>query len=176
MSDLFDRVTGDQDIFKKLLEKIPGFDGYIERHNRRMSDKLLREKVADDFEGLWQRLSALQRDLIDQGELELIDDLESGAIKLRQFIDRVRTASYGYTGFFDSVKINKEDLARVYQYDLELLNLHDIVSAAIDNVEASLGTEGLPAALRNVKRVTRDCVEAFEKREQVMMDQSSSTN
>jgi len=82
MSDLFDRVTGDQDVFKKLLEKIPGFDGYIERHNRRMSDKLVREKVADEFELLWKRLSYLQRDLIDQGDLILIDDLESAPYKL----------------------------------------------------------------------------------------------
>ncbi|HBA92825.1 MAG TPA: hypothetical protein DCZ08_14165 [Anaerolineaceae bacterium] len=169
MSDLFDRVTGDQDIFKKLLSKIPGFDGYIEKHNRRMSDKMLREKVAAEFELLWGRLSALQRDLIDQGDLLLVDDLESAAIKLRQFIDRVKTASYGYTGFFDSVKLKTEDLARVYEYDLELFNLADTVSSAIDNVEASIGTDGLPAALRNVKKVTRDCVEAFEKRNEVMM-------
>lgn len=169
MSDLFDRVTGDQDIFKKLLSKIPGFDGYIEKHNRRMSDKMLREKVAAEYELLWGRLSALQRDLIDQGDLMLVDDLESAAIKLRQFIDRVKTASYGYTGFFDSVKLKTEDLARVYEYDLELFNLADSVSSAIDNVEASIGTDGLPAALRNIKKVTRDCVEAFEKRSEVMI-------
>ena len=169
MSDLFDRVTGDQDIFKKLLSKIPGFDGYIEKHNRRMSDKMLREKVAAEFELLWGRLSALQRDLIDNGDLMLVDDLESAAIKLRQFIDRVKTASYGYTGFFDSVKLKTEDLARVYEYDIELFNLADTVSSAIDNVEASIGTDGLPAALRNVKKVTRDCVEAFEKRSEVMI-------
>lgn len=169
MSDVFDRVTGDQDVFKKLLEKIPGFDGYIERHNRRMSDKLVREKVADEFELLYKRLSSLQRDLIDMGDLILIDDLEAAAIKLRQFIDRLRTASYGYTGFFDAVKVNKDDLAKVYQYDLALLDLSGTVSTAIDNVEASLGTDGLPAALRNVKRVAQDCVEAFEKRERVMM-------
>jgi len=169
MSDLFDRVTGDQNIFQKLLSKIPGFDGYIEKHNRRMSDKLLREKVAAEFELLYGRLSALQLDLIDQGDLLLVDDLESGAIKLRQFIDRVKTASYGYTGFFDSVTLKKEDLARVYEYDMELFNLADVVSAAIDNVEASFGTDGLPAALRNVKKVTRECVDAFEKRSEVMM-------
>jgi len=168
MSDLFDRVTGDQDIIKKLLGKIPGFDGYIERHNRRMSDKLLREKVADEFELLWQRLSQLQRDLIDQGDLLLVDDLESAALAVRQFIDRIRTASYGYTGFFDSVKIDKEDLARIYEYDLELFNLAETVSLAIDNVEASLSSDGLPAALRNVKKVTRECVTAFEKRQQVI--------
>ncbi len=175
MSDLFDRVTGDQDIFKKLLSKIPGFDGYIEKHNRRMSDKMLREKVAAEYELLWGRLSALQRDLIDNGDLMLVDDLESAAIKLRQFIDRVKTASYGYTGFFDSVKLKTEDLARVYEYDLELFNLADSVSSAIDNVEASIGTDGLPAALRNIKKVTRDCVEAFEKRSEVMISSEQQT-
>lgn len=168
MSDLFDRVTSDQDIFKKLLSKIPGFDGYIEKHNRRMADKMVREKLAVEYEKLWQRLSALQRDLIDQGDLLLVDDLESAAIKLRQFIDRIKTASYGYTGFFDSIKLKTDDLNRVYQYDLDLFNLADSVSTAIDNVEASLGSDGLPAALRNVKKVTRDCVEAFEKRSEVM--------
>jgi hypothetical protein len=43
MSDLFEKVTGAQDIFKKLASKIPGFGGYVERQNRRAADKILRE-------------------------------------------------------------------------------------------------------------------------------------
>jgi len=35
MSDLFDQVTSDQDPIKKLMSKIPGFKGYIERATRR---------------------------------------------------------------------------------------------------------------------------------------------
>jgi len=42
MSDILSKVTGQQDWFKKILAKIPGFKGYIERGDRRMSDKLLR--------------------------------------------------------------------------------------------------------------------------------------
>ena len=155
MSDLFDRVTGDQDIFKKLFSKIPGFSGYIERQNRRASDKILREAVANKFDLLQQRISSLQRDLISQGEITMIDDLEAAAIKLRQFTDRVRTASYGYSGFFDAVKINEEELATVYQYDLALLNSGDEIDQSIDNVEASIGTDGLPAAIRNLTNLSR---------------------
>ena len=102
MSDLFDRVLKDQDIIKKLIGKIPGFDGYIERANRRMTDKIVREQIANTFEELWQRLSGLQVDFINQGEIKYVDDLEAAAIKLRQFIDRIRTAAYGYSGFFDA--------------------------------------------------------------------------
>jgi hypothetical protein len=176
MSDLFDRVTADQDIFKKLLSKIPGFSGYIERQNRRASDKLLRESVANHFELLWQRISSIQKDLISSGSIEYIDDMESSAIKLRQFIDRVRTASYGYSGFFDAVKINEEELAQVYQYDYTLLQLEDVVSKAIDNVEASIGSDGLPASIRNLTNTARQCVEAFDKRTEVMIGSSGAAS
>ncbi|MCL4561199.1 MAG: hypothetical protein M1281_11355 [Chloroflexi bacterium] len=169
MSDLFDRVTADQDIFKKIMSKVPGFSGYIERQNRRASDKLLRETIANHFEELWQRVSALQRDLISQGALTYVDDLEAAAIKLRQFIDRVRTASYGYSGFFDAVKINEAELARVYQYDYSMLQMVDQVSSAIDNVEASIGTDGLPASIRNLTTSARQCVETFDKRSEVIL-------
>ena len=169
MSDLFDRVTGDQDIFKKILSKVPGFGGYIERQNRRAADKILRETIANRFEEQYQHISGLQTELIKQGGIASVDDLEGAAIKFRQFIDRIRTASYGYSGFFDAVKINQEELAQVYQYDLTLLNMVDQVAKAVDNIEASFGTDGLPAAIRNLTSLARQAVETFDRRSEAMM-------
>ena len=139
MSDIFEKVSGEQDFIKKILAKIPGFKGYIERGDRRMSDKLLREQVANEFETLYGRISGLQRDLISQGGIAYVDDMEAAAIKIRQFIDRIKTASYGYSGIFDALKIKEDKLALVYEYDAALLGLSDQVSSAIDNVEASMG-------------------------------------
>ena len=133
-----------------------------------MSDKLLREQVALAFESQYQRVSALQRDLISHGGLAYVDDLEAAAIKIRQFIDRVRTASYGYAGLFDAVKIKEDDLAQVYQFDLKLLELDDAVSHAMDNVEASIGTDGLPAAIKNLATISQSCVETFNQRSDVL--------
>jgi len=168
MSDILGKVTADQDFFKKILAKVPGFKGYIERGDRRLSDKILREKIADAFETHYQRVSSLQRDLIKQGELQYVDDLEASVLKLRQFIDRVRTASYGYAGLFDAIKIKQEELDQVYQYDYALLALSDEVRSAIDNVETSIGTEGLEAAVRHLQTLSQQCVDAFNKRSQVM--------
>jgi hypothetical protein len=168
MSDLFDQVTGDQDIFKKLASKIPGFDGYVERQNRRSADKLMRETIADHFEALYKQISALQNDFINQGEILYVDDLERAAIKLRTFIDKIRRASYGYSGFFDAVKINEDELARVYEYDAALLELEGEVSHAIDNVESSMGGDGLPAAIRHLTNKSQDCLDAFNRRDEVM--------
>lgn len=174
MSDLFDRVKSERDIFTKILSKIPGFGGYIERSSRRSSDKLLRQVVADRFEEQWQRVSSLQRDLVNSGEIALVDDLESAAIKMRQFIDRIRTASYGYAGFFDSVKVNQSELEQIYQYDLALLEMADEVKTAVDNVEVSIGSEGLPASIRNLTGVAQKSVEAFNRRSEVILGTQST--
>jgi hypothetical protein len=167
--DIFGKIGADADPFKRILKKIPGFGGYQERQDRRAADKMLREAVADRFQQLEQRVSALQRDLISQGEIGLIDDLEGAAIKLRTFADRVRRATYGYSGLFDEVKINENELNAMYQYDASLLDLVDDIGRAIDNVEASFGSEGLPAAIRHLVNLTRQAVEIFDRREEIVL-------
>ena len=168
MTDIFDRVTDAQNFFKKILGKIPGFNGYVEQQNRRAADKILRDFIANKYEEHWKRISGLQRDLISQKQIEYVDDLEAAAIKLRQFIDRVRSAAYGYAPFFDAVHIREEELARVYQYDLTMMEKSDEVGRAIDNLESSIGTDGLPAAIRNLTALSQQCVDAFNHRTEVM--------
>jgi hypothetical protein len=102
----------------------------------------------------------------------MVDDLESAAIKLRQFIDRVKNAAYGYAGFFDAVKIRQEELAAIYEYDAQFFDLEDSISRAIENIHSSIGTEGLPAAIRNLISLSQNCVDAFEKRKEVIMSLS----
>jgi hypothetical protein len=172
MSNLKDQflsnVTGDMDVFKKIASKIPGFSGYVERNARRDSDKLLRDAIFTRFRELERRVSALQADFVDQGELSYVDDLENSAIKLRTFADRVRTASRGYAGLFDAVKVNEAELTKLYEYDAAMLDLSDEVGRAIDNIQSSVGTDGLPAALRNLTGTAQKCVETFDLREEVI--------
>jgi hypothetical protein len=155
------------DPFKKILSKIPGFSGYMERQNRRDADKILRETIADRFEEQWKRVSSMQVDFIRQGEIGLIDELESAAIKLRTFADRVRRATRGYSGLFDAVKINESELAQLYAYDAAMLELADGVARAVDNLAASVGTDGLPAAIRHLITTAEQCIEVFNRREEV---------
>lgn len=165
------KVTGDIDPFKKILSFVPGFKGYIDRQARRDQDKILRDVIAERFEGLWQRISTLQRDLIAQGDLHLVDDLEGAAIKLRAFIDRVRRAPRGYSGLFDAVKINSDELERIYQYDATLLALADDVNRAIDNVEASFGSDGIVAAIRHLRTMAQQCIDLYEQRAKVLFEE-----
>jgi len=168
MSDFFGRVTADQDPLKKLGSYIPGFKGYIERENRRAADKLLRDTVAKRFEELYKRLSALQTDLISQGGIEFIDEMEKAALQIRTFTDKIRNATYGYSGFFDAVKINEAELAQIYAFDAAFFDQAEQINSALDNLEASLSnTEALPAAIRNLVTLARQTVSGYEQRYEV---------
>jgi hypothetical protein len=165
MSDLFDKVSDQMDIFKKLASKIPGFSGYVERQNRRAADKLLRESVAARFEELWTRTSELQTAMVSEGMIALMDEMEQAAIKLRTFADKIKTASYGYAGFFDAVKIKEEELSQLYQFDLSFYDTADKIESALTNVEASMGDEeGLKTAIRHLITLAREAVSNFERR------------
>ena len=173
MTDLFEQVTNSQDVFKKLASKIPGFSGYVERQNRRAADKLMRETIADRFQEQWARTSQLQTDMISAGMLSYVDDMERAAIQMRTFIDKIRTASYGYSGLFDAVKINEEELAKLYSFDQGFFLATEELGRALDNVEATLGDEaGLPAAIRNVATLARQSTEAFERRSEVFTSEA----
>jgi len=171
MSDLYEKVTDDQDPLRKLASKIPGFSGYIERENRRSADKLLRESIADKFEEVWKKVGYLQKDLASKTELDGIEDLETAAMKIRTFIDKVRNASYGMGGFFDAVKVNQDELAKIYEFDLALVAKAEELTHAVDNVEASMSTDGMTAAVRNLVSLSRDLVSTFDKRSQVITGQ-----
>ena len=152
MSDLFETVKGGQDIFKKLLSYIPGFSGYIERTNRRAADKMLRDQVSLKYTELAQRASGLQKDVADAGQLDMLDELDSIGLKLRTFADRVKNASYGYSGFFDTA----------------FFTLADQIASGLDNVATAVAGDGLKAALRAVDDLARQAGQTFDKRYQAI--------
>jgi hypothetical protein len=168
MSDLFETVKGQQDIFKKLLSYVPGFNGYVERTNRRAADKLLRDQVALRYTELAGRASSLQKDIVSAGQMDFLDEMDSVSLKLRTFSDRIKTASYGYSGFFDAVKINEKELAQIYAFDAAFFDLAGQISSGLDTVEDSVGGEGFKAAIRNVDALARQVIETYDRRYQVI--------
>jgi hypothetical protein len=171
--NIFGKVSSDLDPFKTIISKVPGFSGYIERQSRRDADKLLRETIASRIEEQYQRVSALQRDFISNGEIAMVDDLEAAALKLRTFADRIKRATRGYSGLFDAVKINETELNQLYQYDASMLELVDEIVRAIDNVNASVGSDGLPASIRHLTTTAQNCIDMYNRREEVFLGSSA---
>jgi len=169
MTDPMDKVTESKDIISKIRNYLAEYIGYFDRENRRSGDKLLRDTIAQRYEEQWSRISELQRKMIADGKIESVDDLEAAALKLRAFVDRIKTASYGYAGFFDVVTVKSFELEEIYKYDLALLEGVDDVSRAIDNVDASIGTDGMPAAVSHLTRLSQGVIDTYNRRDEVIL-------
>jgi len=170
MEEFFQKVISQMDPFKSLASHIPGFKGYVERQNRRDADKILRDTVVRRFDEQWKRASQLQVDMVRQGMIAYVDDMEQAVLQMRTFIDKMSTAPRGYSGLFDAVKINEKELEAIYQYDAAFFDLAEQVARALDNVEASLADEAaLPAAIRNATSIARMAVETYNRRSEVVI-------
>lgn len=66
-------------------------------------------------------LSLVQEMLIDYDLRESWDQMDRLMALLDRVSERINHADYGYSGFFDAVKIREEELDRLYEFDAGVL-------------------------------------------------------
>jgi len=146
--DMQETIDASMGGLERLLKKIPGYKGYKEKEQRREADKLLRLQVAGQLDDQRKRLSGLQMELISQVQIEYVDDLERAIMKLQLLTDRLKTASYGYAGLFDAVKVKEEQLDALYEFDSKMLDSVQEVAGDVDKVASAIAAkEGVGLAI-----------------------------
>jgi len=169
MSDLLSKISETRGGFEKLVGSIPGYKGYKEKEMRREADRLLRETLARKYEEQWSRLNGVQKRLLGSGGIEHMDEVESAATKLRGFIDKLKTAAMGYSGFFDAVKVKEDALDKLYQFDNALSEGILQISGTIDAIDAAIAAkQGVPEAISRFDDQCRYLVTTFEQRREVL--------
>ena len=170
MGDIYEKVKDSRTALEKLTNFIPGWSGYQERQTRRKADQLLRQTLAEKLAGQRQRLDVAQKDLINHGKMDLLDDVGSAVTQLQTFIDRVRLASYGYSGLFDAAKINEAELEQMYNFDAALFGYVERLEAANDRLRQAIPSgEGLVETVRIVQDICREANSTFDQREHVIL-------
>lgn len=119
---------------QRIAASIPGYLGYRERERRREADRQLREELARQYGAQLDRLTDLQRRATTRALLSALDDMERAGLKLQRFVDRLRTASYGYAGWFDTVSIREAELEQLYAFDQLLTAGIERVAAGVDGI------------------------------------------
>lgn len=106
---------------ESLLRHIPGFKGYLEKEYRRDSDALARDHIADRLQAGKRGINQYQRTLLESGRLDDLTALESTVTTIDTLINRFKGDVRGYSGFFDFVQIQEDELDRIYEHDLQLI-------------------------------------------------------
>jgi len=170
MGDTFEKVKDSRSGLEKLLDVIPGWGGYQERQNRRKADQVLRQTLAEKLADQRRKIDVAQQDLISHSRIDLVDDLGSAVTQLQTFIDRVRFASYGYSGLFDAVRINEAELEQMYNFDVALFEYVERLDVANSRLRESIPSgQGLVETIRIVQDICREANSTFEQREHLML-------
>jgi hypothetical protein len=170
--DVYAQAKSQMRLSERIAAALPGFRGYKEKELRRESDKLIRNSLTlklskdkDNVRGIAQRIA-------DKRYLDILPDIDRLTAKMDRITEKVNHASYGYSGFFDIVKIKEDSLDRMITFDNQLLDEVDALTASIDDLKAQL-LSGNYSNLKDKIQTIADKFElledTFDKREQVIL-------
>ncbi len=171
MSDIREKAAGNRNWVERLLHHVPGFQGYLGKEERRETDKLLRTQLATRLTQLSRRLDPIMRDLTDSGGLSAVGQVDRVKKAVGRLADKIEHAAYGYSGFFDVVKVREAELDRLYEFDVALVERVHALEDVINRLPSALmNPEGLRPTLQKVLGMAREFDEHIDRRSQAMTE------
>ena len=173
MPDYRQRVEESQGSFRKLVARLPGFKGYIAKEARREADKMLRTYIGRQLDQQRSRMQRLGAKLATAGNLDAVTSLEQVRMRLQTISDKIKTATYGYAGFFDAATVNEKELDGLYDFDNSLMDEVEAITGAVSNLTTAQG-EAFDAALDPVSAAIDDLNAVWSKRQDVITGGSAT--
>lgn len=171
MSDQFVESAKQQmGAVERLLKGLPGISGYVDKDLRRDADKRVREGIVLTLQQSQASLTDVQNALLKGGGLALMDDLDEASVKLQTLTDRIRTASYGYAGLFDAVRIKEQQLDALNRFDVALAGQIGAIDAAIAAVAQAVDERGnIGGAIADLTKTVTAMARLFDRRQEAIM-------
>lgn len=166
MTDGLEGAEERRNWLERIAAKIPGIKGYLDRELRRDVDKMQREWLAHQLDRGRGSVQEHIREWSRSGELANLDLASSLDKALDRLANRVRHADYGYTGFFDVVKIREAELDRLYEFDLNLMTVVEDLALRIE----SLPSTAAEPALRSLVEAVQEADRTFDDRGTIFED------
>jgi SMC interacting uncharacterized protein involved in chromosome segregation len=160
-NDVYSEVKGQMRLSERIAAFIPGFRGYKEKEIRRESDRLIRDHLYLKLSADKNDLREIAQKLADRRYFDVMTDMDRLQAKIDRVAEKVNHASYGYSGFFDAVKVKEDSLDRMIDFDNKLLDGVDALTTEISGFKADLASGNTSNLKTKVQAVT-DKLEALE--------------
>ena len=148
MDPILDKARAAQNAWSGSTNAMPGFKGYRESELRRDADRLQREHICRAPGGRQEgRSTDVAGRLTRGGEPRRHQRHGDRAQALDKVANRDPLRGRGYSGFFDAVKVDETILAKVYAFDMGLVEDVDGVRAA---AAAATGASDPRAAVQDL--------------------------
>jgi hypothetical protein len=129
-----------EEMFQKILQAIPGYQGYRAEEARRNADHTLRMNLARQFTTERKQLNNLTQKALQAQKYQHLTRIDELGKKLDHFIARLESAPRGYAGWFSDVNIDEADLVQIYEFDARMVDSVPLLREHIAHVEKELQT------------------------------------
>jgi len=174
-NDTLSNVQGQMSLPEKIAAFVPGFRGYKEKEIRRESDRLIRNHLYMKLSLEKTDLRAIEQKLADRRYFDVLTDMDRLLAKMDRVVEKINHASYGYSGFFDAVKVREENLDHMIDFDNKLLDGINALATEIDAFKADLAsgaTANLQTRVQNVTDKLESLENTFDQRNEVILGAS----
>lgn len=168
----YNKIKDQTRLVEKIGLVIPGYRGYKLRELRREADKLVRSYMNRELTITRDNLRVTFQKLTDNKVTESYQEIDRLVTRLDAISSQINYASYGYAGFFDSVKINEDALDRVSDYDMKLVDNVKSLSEEIEKLkdDAANGYFGnLMNSIKNIRGMIDSIDSLMNNRKNVML-------
>lgn len=160
-SDVLSNVQGQMRLSERIAAFIPGFRGYKEKEIRRESDRLIRNHLYMKLNIDKTSIREINQKLADRRYMDVLTDMDRLSAKMDRVVEKVNHASYGYSGFFDAVKVKEDNLDHMIAFDNKLIDNVNALTTEVDGFKADLAAGNTSNLKAHVDAVT-DKLELFE--------------
>ncbi|HTY74988.1 MAG TPA: hypothetical protein VMD05_05415 [Candidatus Nanoarchaeia archaeon] len=170
-NDVYSDVKGQMRLSERIAAFVPGFHGYKEKELRRESDKLIRNHLYLKLSADKSDLRDISQKLTDRRYFDVMTDMDRLLAKMDRVVEKVNHASYGYSGFFDAVKVREENLDHMIDFDNKLIDGVNALSTELDAFKSDLAsgqTSNLKTRVQNVTNKLESLEDTFDQRNEVI--------
>lgn len=169
--DMYEKIEDESTLLGRLASKIPGFGGYMERSRRRQADQVLRDTTASRLEETRLQLANVHQELSRDisKAIDHAEPLGRADSRLMGLIGKIRDAPQGYAPFFDAVKVDEEDLARLYTFDEQMLTFAEEIKADVAALQQAVAEDGkVGEKIRALDASIQDANQVFSTRQELL--------
>lgn len=170
--DVYAQAKSQMRLSERIAAALPGFRGYKEKELRRESDRLIRNHLYLKLSKDKDNVRSISQRIADKRYLDILADVDRLNAKMDRITEKVNHASYGYSGFFNIVKIKEENLDRMITFDNQLVESVNALTAQIDGLKSQLLGGDYTNLKEKIQAVT-DKLElledTFDKRQEVIV-------
>lgn len=173
MSDFRENVEADRGLIKKIQLAVPGFRGYRQKEDIRISDSMLRIEIANLINS--KVISTLEEARLSAAkalEMDVMNDFANTITEAKTIEAKVRHAVQGYSGISAAVNVGTDELNKLYEYDSAIVDTIEEIGKVSGDVLSSTESGNYASVqidLRKVNFGLKSLKDEFEKRSNILI-------